>query len=119
MTWPISKNWAVSRNPYNWILQERRGKRWRPIGYYRTPEKLLHGLYEKLLLCEPAEPSLIEHIEHCLTVVEACTEQLSAYIHSSLNGEPARHAQPSPTRLKVESLPHESLTLDLPEPVTK
>ncbi len=43
MTWQLSNDWAVSRGPRNWILQERRGKRWRNVDELKQAVFLVHA----------------------------------------------------------------------------
>ena len=69
--WILSDDWAVSTDPYNWILYRLSGNRWRPLGYYRTPELLLKSLHRKLLRIEPRQPTIEQHVEHSLRVVQA------------------------------------------------
>ena len=69
--WILNDDWAVSTDPYNWILYRLSGSRWRPSGYYRTPELLLESLYRKLTRTEPRQPTIEQHVEHCLRVVQA------------------------------------------------
>ena len=74
MTWILSDKWAVSRDPYNWILLRKTGKSWKK-SYYASPEQLLKSLYRKITRTEPAQPDLLEHLEACLEVAQAFSRQ--------------------------------------------
>ena len=74
--WMLNDHWAVSTDPYNWILYRLSGERWRPLGYYRTPELLLESLYRKLARTEPYQPTIEQHVEHCLRVAQAAADCL-------------------------------------------
>ena len=119
MNWPISENWAVSRDTRNWILQERKGNRWRSIGWYPTPEKLLLSLYRKLCRTETKQSDLLAHVEHQSTVVEACSARLAEYINKELKSQPLDAAQPRPTKINGNQPEPENLSLDLPEPMVR
>ena len=82
--WVLSSEWAVSRDPYNWILQRKTINRCRNVGYYPTPEMLLQSLHLKILLTSPAKPDMIQHIEADLQVVQACSERFAVYIHTHI-----------------------------------
>lgn len=86
----------------SWILYQRSGKRWRPIGYYNSPEVLLKSFYRKLLRSEPPKSTLEQHIEHCLEVAQAAADRLlrclATHPQSVLNTPPA----PRRTIVKME-----------------
>ena len=119
MNWPISENWAVSRDTRNWISQERKGNRWRSIGWYPTPEKLLLSLYRKLCRTETKQSDLLAHVEHQSTVVEACSTRLAEYINAGLGEHLHDAAQPRTTTAKLKQSEPKNLSLDLPEPATQ
>ena len=72
--WKLSNDWAVSTDPYNWILYRRSGNRWRPLGHYRTPELMLESLHRKLTRTEPRQPTIEQHVKHCLRVAQAAAD---------------------------------------------
>lgn len=73
--WILNDDWAISTDPYNWILYRLSGKRWRPVAYFRTPELLLESLYRKLTRTEPRQPTIELHVEHCLRVAQAAADR--------------------------------------------
>ena len=82
--WVMSSVWAVSRDPYNWILMRPKGNGWRSVSYHGTPEQLLQSLYRKILRTEPPQTDLVRHLETCLGVAQACSERLAVHIHTSI-----------------------------------
>ena len=84
MNWQLSNDWGVNHDAYNWVLQHKATNRWRNVGYYPTPEVLLLSLHRKILLTNPAQPDLIQHLEVSLDVAQGCCERLSEQIHTEL-----------------------------------
>ncbi len=74
--WTLNDNWAVSTDTYNWILYQRSGKSWRAIGYYPSLEMMLKSFHRKLARKEPPQPTLEQHVEHCLELVQAAATRL-------------------------------------------
>lgn len=81
--WILSNEWAVSRDSYNWILKKPKGKGWRAVSFYPTPEMLLKQLHEKVSRTMPAETDLLMHIETAYKVGEALSSRLSEHIHAT------------------------------------
>jgi len=67
--WILSDEWAVARDPYNWILMRKTGKCWRKT-YYASPEQMLKALYRKLTRTEPSQPDLLLHLKRCLEIAQ-------------------------------------------------
>ena len=84
LRWVLNDDWAVSRDKYNWILLARKGNRWRPESYFRTPEQLLKSLHKHLLRTMPANQALLTHLETAYKAGERLSERLSLRIHNSL-----------------------------------
>lgn len=91
--WILSTDWAISTDPYNWILYARSGKGWRATGYYATPEMLLKSLHQELARVEPPQPTLEQHVEHCLKRAQAAADRflscLATYPLPVLKARPA------------------------------
>jgi hypothetical protein len=85
-SWTLSDDWAVSGDPYNWILQARKGDRWRAVGYYRTPELLLKCLHRQVSRTMPADPDLLQHLETAYKAGERLSDRLSAHVKASFGG---------------------------------
>lgn len=83
--WVLYEDWAIGRDPYNWVLYRKFGKRWRPVGYYRNPELLLLSFHRKLLRLEPPKPTLVEHIEHCFDVAQAAADLFEEHISTQVS----------------------------------
>ena len=86
MTWPLSKDWNMTRDKHNWILQARKGNRWRADSYYRTPEQLLKSLHETISRTIPADPDLLRHLETAYKAGEALSDKLYAHVHATYGG---------------------------------
>ena len=84
--WVLSDEWGVSRNSYNWILQTRKGDRWRAVSYYPTPELLLKSLHRQISRTMPAKPDLLQHLEITFKAGERLTDKLSDHIHARFGG---------------------------------
>ena len=80
--WLLNAEWGVGRDPHNWILYQRSGKRWRQKGYYPNPAQLLQSLHRKILRTELPHSDLTQHLEACLNVVQACTERFAEQLYT-------------------------------------
>jgi hypothetical protein len=91
--WILNEDWAISTDTYNWILYRLSGKGWRAVGYYPTPEMLLKSFHRKLTRSETNQPTLEQHVEHCLRVAQAASESfmksLGTYPLPALKARPA------------------------------
>ena len=85
----------------NWILKRKSGGRWRPEKYYPSPDMLLESFYEQLLLSEPRQASLIEHIEHCYETAVAASDLLAEHIDTLLCEECRKRLAPGSTSLEM------------------
>ena len=74
--WRLNDNWAVSTDTYNWILYQRSGMIWRAVGYYPSPEMMLKSLHRKICRIEPPQPTLEQHVIHCLGLAQAAATRL-------------------------------------------
>ena len=95
----LSQHWGISRDPLNWILLHKSGNRWRNPTYYSTPQLLLQSLHNKVLLTGPVDPDLIQHIESCLQVAEACSEAFAKHIHTQMGASEKMSPQTAHTTL--------------------
>ena len=106
--WILSDNWAVGTEPYNWILYRLSGTRWRPIGFYPSPEMMLKSFHRKLARTEPHQPTLERHVEHCLGLAQAAADRflsnLATYPLPALKASPATVS----TMLKREAVNDDS-----------
>ena len=96
--WVLSDDWAISRNPFNWILMKPRKNGWRAVSYYPSPELLLKSLHRKILRSNHAQPDLEQHLKVCLRVAEACSERLKTqleYAHVPTRKVTLNQARPS------------------------
>jgi hypothetical protein len=91
--WILNDDWAVSTDTYNWVLYQRSGKSWRAIGYYPSPEMMLKSFHRKLTRKEPPQPTLEQHVEHCLKLTQAAADRflsvLATYPLPALKARPA------------------------------
>ena len=78
--WPLTEEWAIGRDTYNWTLYRKTGKRWAGKGYYASVEQLLAAFHRKLSRTMPAETELAQHIEVCLQVAEAAFQRVQRLI---------------------------------------
>lgn len=76
-TWHLTESYGCSCDPFNWVLQRKSGKGWKPVGYYPTPEKMLMGLYRKMCRTEPTDPDLLTHLSVLQGRVQAAAARLS------------------------------------------
>jgi hypothetical protein len=90
--WILNENWAVSTDPYNWILYSRSGKNWRATGYYPTPQMLLKSLHREITRKEPRQATLELHLLCCLETAQAVADRflgcLATYPQVILNAPP-------------------------------
>ena len=93
--WVLSDEWAVSRDPYNWILLKKTGKSWKKY-YYASPVQLLKSLHRKITRTEPAQPDLAEYLKTCLEIAQAFSGRF--------------YAQTGITAPAEEETPHKSAT---------
>ena len=84
--WILSDEWAVSRDSYNWILQARKGDRWRAVSYNPTPELLLKSLHRQISSTMPANPDLLQHLEIAYKAGERLSDKLSTHISTRFGG---------------------------------
>ena len=102
-TWYLTEGYGCSTDPYNWKLLQKFGERWKPIGYYATPEKMLDGLYRKMCRGESADRNLIKHVSAISGCVQAAAARLSIDLNqlawSQLQRPPA-HRKPTTQRRK-------------------
>jgi len=98
--WILSDEWAVSRNPFNWILMKPKRNGWRAVSYYPSPGLLLKSLHRKILRTDPAQPNLVRHIKSCLSVAEVCSERFSEYIDTQLGDTQKMMPKPAATNLE-------------------
>ena len=114
--WILNDHWAVSIDPYNWILYRLSGSSWRPVGYYRNPELLLESLYRKLARTEPRQPTVEQHLEHCLGVAQAAAasfmECMATYPPEVLKQLPAAYRTMLKGEAANDELHHELNTRD-------
>ena len=101
--WKLNADWGVGRDPFNWILYQRSGKRWRPKGYYPNPALLLQSLHSKILRTEPLQPDLLQHLETCLGVAQGCAERLAEHIHTHLGSALKMTPQTAHTILALDN----------------
>ena len=91
--WIFNDSWAVSTDTYNWILYQRSGKIWRAVGYYPSPEMMLKSLHRKITRIEPPQPTLEQHVIHCLELAQAAADRflscLGTYPLPALKARPA------------------------------
>ena len=83
--WVLSDEWAVSRDPLNWKLYQKRGvgdnAKWKVIGYYNLPEQLLESILARVLLTEEqGNRELIAHLENCLAVATTVSKTFIAML---------------------------------------
>jgi hypothetical protein len=78
--WILFADWAMGSDPYNFILYKKRGERWNAKGFYPSIESLLHSLYQKMTLTEPADPDIVRHVERVSERVAACAAALFAQL---------------------------------------
>ena len=99
--WNLTEGYGCYCDAYNWVLQKKSGKSWKPVGYYPTPEKLLMGLYRKMCRNKPAGPDLLTHLnalqERVQTVAARLSEELNQMAWSHLHRPPA-HRKPNTNR---------------------
>ena len=100
-TWHLIEGYGCSTDAYNWVLQKKFGKGWKPAGYYATPEKMLMGLYRKICRTEPADPDLLIHLntlqERVQAVAARLSEELNRMVWAGLHRPPA-HRKPNTNR---------------------
>ena len=95
--WVLSDEWAISRDPYNWILLKKAGKSWKKY-YYASPEQLLKALHRKISRTEPALPDLLEYLEACLEVAQAFSRQF--HERTSITPQPRKKRPATSPKLK-------------------
>lgn len=82
--WVLGDTWAVSRDKYNWVLQTRKGDRWRAVSYHPSPELLLKSLHRKISRTMPVDRDLLNHMKTAFKAGERLSDQLSNHINASL-----------------------------------
>ena len=91
--WLLNNDWGVSTDTYNWILYRLSGTRWRPVGFYPSPKMMLKSFHRKLARTEPLQPTLEQHVEHCLGLAQAAADHflscLATYPLPALKAHPA------------------------------
>jgi hypothetical protein len=75
--WKLNNKWGIKRDAYNWMLCYEVGARWVPKGYYPSIELLLKDFYRKMLLSNPPEEMLIDHLTKVSEGVQQAIKQLS------------------------------------------
>lgn len=97
-TWQLTAGYGCATDAYNWVLLKKSGKRWRSVGYYPTPEKMLMGLYRKICRSDPVNPDLAQHVDAISERVQAAAARLSDELNrmawSRLHRPPA-HPEPT------------------------
>jgi len=82
--WVLSEEWGVGRDTWNWKLYHKVGvdkTKWKVIGYYRSPDQLLESLMRKVGRVEDrGGRELIAHLENCLAVAMACSDELAKLV---------------------------------------
>jgi hypothetical protein len=80
--WRLSEQWAIARDPYNWILLKKACKSWKK-SYYASAEQLLTALHRKFSRTGPAQPDLLKHLEACLEVAQAFSRRFYQLVGAS------------------------------------
>ena len=94
--WRLSEDWAVTRDPYNWVLMKKTGKSWRKT-YYASPQQLLNSLHRKITRTEPAQPDLAAYLETCLGIAQTFSRRFYDLTGMTVQveiEEPHRFAKP-------------------------
>jgi hypothetical protein len=82
----LSDTWAIETDPLNWrLLKSARGKDgehtgWKIVGYYSNVQALLKDLHGQILLTEPGNDDLIEHINHAFLTATTNLTAFSALV---------------------------------------
>lgn len=77
--WELMKGWGIKRDTYNWILVSKtdKAKEWATRGYFPTVQSLLYGFQTKVVLEEPAQGSLVNHVVEANARVAEAIEKLA------------------------------------------